>query len=122
MALLNGRPASGKTTLALHLAAAWSARRERVIVVDASATFEAVRWHEARIRAGLTSLFRVVPAASERLDRRSLPRLARRSHVIIDGPSGDSALSIPALLASDLAIVPTRPSPAAACRRPRRCR
>ena len=111
MALLNGRPASGKTTLALHLAAAWAVRRERVIVVDASTTFDAVRWHEARIRAGLAPHFRVVPAAAQRLGHRSLSRLARRSHVIIDGPSGDSALSLPALLASDLAIIPTRPSP-----------
>ena len=112
MALLNGRPASGKTTLALHLAAAWSAHRERVIVVDAGATFDAVRWHEARIRAGLHPLFRVLPAAQDRLDRQSLSRLARQSHIIIDGPSGASALSLPALLASDLAIIPTRPSPA----------
>lgn len=111
MALLNGRPASGKTTLALHLAAAWAVRRERVIVVDASTTFDAVRWQEARIRAGLAPRFRVVPAAAQRLGHRSLSRLARRSHVIIDGPSGDSALSLPALLASDLAIIPTRPSP-----------
>lgn len=111
MALLNGRPGSGKTALALHLAAAWAVRRERVIVVDASTTFDAVRWHEARIRAGLAPRFRVVPAAAQRIDRRSLSRLARRSHVIIDGLSGDSALSLPALLASDLAIIPTRPSP-----------
>ncbi len=112
MALLNGRYASGKTTLALHLAAAWAERRQRVIVVDASATSEALRWHEARIRAGLAPRFRIMPAAPQRLGHRSLSRLARRSHVIIDGPSGDSALSSPALLASDLAIIPTRPSPA----------
>jgi chromosome partitioning protein len=113
LALLNGRAGVGKTTLALHLAAAWASKRERVILIDADPRQDALRWHETRVRAGLPPLFRVVPAAPARLDRRALERLFRRSdRVIIDGPSGDAALSLPALLACDLAVIPTLPSPA----------
>lgn len=112
-ALLNGRAGTGKTTLALHLAAEWAVRGERVVLIDADPRQDAIRWHEARIRAGLSPLFRVLPAAPKRLDRRVLGRLARRTdRLIIDGPSGAAALSSPALLASDLVVIPTAPSPA----------
>lgn len=113
LALLNGRAGAGKTTLALHLAAEWAQRGERVVLIDADPRRDAIRWHEARLRAGLPPLFRVLPAAPERLDRRVLGRLASRTaRLIIDGPSGAAALSLPALLASDLAVIPTAPSPA----------
>lgn len=112
LALLNGRAGAGKTTLALQLAAEWAARDERVVLIDADPRQDALRWGETRARAGLAAPFRMLPAAPERLDRRMLAHLASRSdQIIIDGPSGAAALSLPALLASDLAVIPTGPSP-----------
>lgn len=112
LALLNGRAGVGKTTLALQLAAEWAARHERVVLIDADPRQDALRWRETRARAGLAAPFRVLPAVPERFDRRMLARLASRSdRIIIDGPSGAAALSLPALLASDLAVIPTGPSP-----------
>lgn len=113
VALLSGRVGAGKTTLALHLAGAWASSGERVVLIDADPAQDALRWHEARLRAGLPARFRVLPAAPERLDRRALLRIGRRcDRLIVDGPSGGAAHSLPALLACDLAVIPTGPSAA----------
>ena len=78
VALLNGRAGAGKTTLALHLAGAWASGGERIVLIDADPARDALRWHEARLHAGLPPRFRVLPAAPERLDRRALRRIGRR--------------------------------------------
>lgn len=113
VALLNGRAGAGKTTLALHLAGAWASGGERVVLIDADPARDALRWHEARLHAGLPPRFRVLPGAPERLDRSALRRIGRRcDRLIVDGPAGDAARSLPALLACDLAVIPTGPSAA----------
>ena len=113
VALLNGRAGAGKTTLALHLAGAWVSGGDRVGLIEADPAQDALRWPATRLRAGLPARFRVLPAAPERLDRRTLRRIGRRfDRLIIDGPSGDVAHSLPALLACDLAVIPTGPSAA----------
>ena len=113
VALLNGRAGAGKTTLALHLAGAWASGGERIVLIDADPARDALRWHEARLHAGLPPRFRVLPAAAERLDRRALRRIGRRcDRLIVDGPTGAAARSLPALLACDLSVIPIGPSAA----------
>ena len=53
VAFLNQKGGVGKTTLALHLAGAWSARGRRVLVVDADPQASALDWADQRLREGL---------------------------------------------------------------------
>lgn len=70
----------GKTTSAIHLAAALSALGERVLVADGDANRSALRWAERAQREGKPLPFRVVP---ERGAPRAIQEIAPTT-VIID--------------------------------------
>ena len=111
LALLNQKGGVGKTTLALHLAGAWSARGARVAVVDADPQASALDWSTQRAQLGLPRLFGVVGLPRETLHHEA-PALARDlDHLIIDGPPRVAPLMRSALLAADLALIPVQPSP-----------
>lgn len=110
-ALLNQKGGVGKTTLALHLAGAWSAQGRRVLVIDADPQGSALDWAEQRIREGLPRLFGVLGLARETLHK-ELPDLGRDvDHVIVDGPPRVAGIARSALLAADLVVIPAQPSP-----------
>lgn len=111
VAFLNQKGGVGKTTLALHLAGAWSARGQRVLVVDADPQASALDWADQRLREGLPRLFGVLGLARETLHK-ELPDLAREAdHLIIDGPPRVAGIARSALLAADLVLIPAQPSP-----------
>lgn len=111
VALLNQKGGVGKTTLALHLAGAWSARGQRVLVIDADPQGSALDWAEQRLREGLPRLFGVLGLARETLHK-ELPDLGREvDHVIVDGPPRVAGIARSALLAADLVVIPAQPSP-----------
>lgn len=111
VAFLNQKGGVGKTTLALHLAGAWSARGRRVLVVDADPQASALDWADQRLREGLPRLFGVLGLARETLHK-ELPDLASETdHLIIDGPPRVAGIARSALLATDLVLIPAQPSP-----------
>ncbi|ODP36787.1 ParA family partition ATPase [Sphingomonas turrisvirgatae] len=111
VAFLNQKGGVGKTTLALHLAGAWSTRGRRVLVVDADPQASALDWADQRLREGLPRLFGVLGLARETLHK-ELPDLARDTdHLIIDGPPRVAGIARSALLAADLVLIPAQPSP-----------
>jgi len=111
VALLNQKGGVGKTTLALHLAGAWSAQGQRVLVIDADPQGSALDWAEQRVREGLPRLFGVLGLARETLHK-ELPDLGRDvDHVIVDGPPRVAGIARSALLAADMVVIPAQPSP-----------
>ncbi len=107
IAVLNQKGGSGKTTLALHLAAAM-AERHRVLLVDADPQGSALDWTQQRESAP--------PFATLALPRptlhRDLPAVASDyDRVFIDGPPQSGALARSAATVADLVLVPVQPSP-----------
>lgn len=107
LGVLSQKGGVGKTTLAVNLAAAFSAGR-RVLLVDADPQGSALAWSAAREK---NPLFPVVGMAKPTLHR-DLPELARDYDVVvIDGAPRVNDLGRAAILASDRVLIPVQPSP-----------
>lgn len=108
ISLLNQKGGVGKTTLAIHLAAALNRRGLRVMLVDADPQSSALDWSELRddkedfpvVGLPKTSIFTEVPKLAGNFDV-----------VLIDGPPRTSGVTRAAIMASDLVLVPVQPSP-----------
>jgi len=108
IAVLNQKGGVGKTTLAVHIAAALAMQGARGLLVDAEPQGSARDWAAARTSV---PLFPVVG-----LDRptihRDLPQIAQDyDHVIIDGAPRMTDLTRSAMLAARLVLIPVQPSP-----------
>lgn len=108
VSILNQKGGVGKTTLAVHLAAALAETGARVMLVDADVQGSAMDWSASRQKE---PLFPVVGMPKANIHK-DLPRIAADyDHVIIDGPPRVYDVARSAIMASDVVLIPVQPSP-----------
>ena len=106
--VLNQKGAADKTTIAVNLAAVCARAGHKVLLVDADPQGSALAWSSAR---GADPIFTFVGMSKPTLHR-DLPELAAKyDTVLIDGAPRTSELGRAAILASDLVMIPAKPSP-----------
>ena len=105
---LNQKGGVGKTTLALHFAAALTEENRRVLLIDADPQGSALDWDGARETA---SPFTVLgkPKASLHRDMPSL--VDQYDDIVIDGPPRVDEITRSVLLSCDVVVIPVQPSP-----------
>lgn len=108
LALLNQKGGVGKTTLAVHIAAALAIKGRSVLLVDADPQGSALDWSATR---QADPLFSVVGLPKNNLHKEIPAHAAKYEDVIIDGPPRVNELARAAILASDMVLIPVQPSP-----------
>ena len=108
LALLNQKGGVGKTTLAVHIAAALAIKGRSVLLVDADPQGSALDWAASR---QADPLFSVVGLPKSNLHKEIPAHAAKYDDVIIDGPPRVNELARAAILASNMIVIPVQPSP-----------
>ncbi len=108
ISLLNQKGGVGKTTLAIHIAVAFTKKKLRVLLVDADPQGSSMDW--SAIRESKTSL-PVIGLPKANLHK-ELPKMKSDYDVIIiDGSPRVYDVARSALMASDIVLIPVQPSP-----------
>lgn len=107
LSALNQKGGSGKTTMAIHVAAALARGAARVLLIDADPQATALDW--SVLRQGEPA-FPVIGLPKPVLHREMPALAAGYDHVIIDGPPQMADVTRSAIMASDLVIIPVQPS------------
>ena len=105
---LNQKGGVGKTTLAVHTAAAVALSGHKVVLVDADPQASALDWLASR---QAEHLFPVVGMPRPVLHRQVSDLAAGFDLVVIDGPPALTDIARSAILASDVVLIPVTPSP-----------
>lgn len=110
IAVVNQKGGAGKTTLAMLLAGSLADRGKRVLVADADAQNTALHW--AGIGAGFPAEVEDVSGEESKLHKALRKRSGEFDYIIIDSPPAATAsVTVSALRAAHLALVPVIPSP-----------
>jgi len=108
ISILSQKGGSGKTTLALALAAAFARTGKAVLLVDADEQGSTLTWADAR---EAEPLFTCVGMPKPTLHK-ELPSLSKNYDlVLVDGAPRVSSVARSAIAASDVVLVPVQPSP-----------
>lgn len=107
ISILNQKGGTGKTTLAVNIAREYTTRELSTLLVDSDSQGSAQRWHE---RSG-GDLIDMTCLPMTTLDKDVLKFTGRYDRIIIDGVPRISPLTICAIKAADLILIPVQPSP-----------
>lgn len=107
VSILNQKGGTGKTTLAVSIARAYTIQQFSTLLVDSDSQGSALRWHE---RSG-GDLIDLTCLPMTTLDKDVLKFSDRYERIIIDGIPRISPLTICAIKAADIILIPVQPSP-----------
>ena len=107
ISILNQKGGTGKTTLAVNIAREYTLRQQKTLLVDSDSQGSAQRWHE---RSG-GELIDMTCLAMTTLDKDVQKFTDRYDRIIIDGVPRVSPVTICAIKAADIILIPVQPSP-----------
>lgn len=107
ISILNQKGGTGKTTLAVNMAREYTKRNCKTLLVDSDGQGSALRWHEES--GGELIDLTCLPVTT--LDKDVLKFTDRYQRIIIDGVPSVSPLTICAIKAADVVLIPVQPSP-----------
>lgn len=108
LAFLNQKGGVGKTTLAVHVAAALARKGARVLLIDADPQGSALDWAACRTA---DPLFPVIGLPKPKLHKEVPAHIPHYDYILIDGPPRVNDLARSAIMAADLVVIPVQPSP-----------
>lgn len=107
ISILNQKGGTGKTTLAVNMAREYTKRTLKTLLVDSDSQGSALRWHEQS--GGDLIDLTCLPVTT--LDKDVAKFKDRYERIIIDGIPRMSPLTICAIKAADVVLIPVQPSP-----------
>lgn len=110
ISFISQKGGTGKTTLALHVAALMASYGFKTLLIDADPQASSMAWFACRVQHGHVSPKGLtVMAISNGTITDQLPELAKTYDcILIDGPPRGDRIARDVILASDLVLVPTR--------------
>ena len=107
IAVLNQKGGSGKTTLSVNLARAYTKRNVKTILVDSDSQGSAQKWHDK----SNGDLIDMTCISLRTLDKDIVKYTSIYDRIIIDGIPQISPITIAAVKCADLILIPVQPSP-----------
>lgn len=107
ISILNQKGGTGKTTLAVNITREYTKRGFKSLLVDSDSQGSALRWHEES--GGDLIDLTCLPVTT--LDKDVVKFKDRYERIIIDGIPRVSPLTVCAIKAADVVLIPVQPSP-----------